>query len=167
MAYRFLLRDLYLYNQIVGTEPQREVWSCTTGIQHCYVEYTHACRLQASLTRSARGIRTGFLRFACESAPRSESSSPRRPRNRVIPTRACKIRIKNQSPEGLTSGLSGAATRIRTGDLILTKDVLYQLSHSSKVTKIFPYDSFIITNISLFVNTFSKNISKCFFTLST
>ena len=25
----------------------------------------------------------------------------------------------------------GAATRIRTGDLILTKDVLYQLSHSS------------------------------------
>ena len=27
--------------------------------------------------------------------------------------------------------LFGAATRIRTGDLILTKDVLYQLSHSS------------------------------------
>ncbi len=26
---------------------------------------------------------------------------------------------------------SGAATRIRTGDLILTKDALYQLSHSS------------------------------------
>ena len=25
----------------------------------------------------------------------------------------------------------GAATQIRTGDLILTKDVLYQLSHSS------------------------------------
>ena len=31
----------------------------------------------------------------------------------------------------LPLGLSGAATRIRTGDLILTKDVLYQLSHSS------------------------------------
>ena len=27
--------------------------------------------------------------------------------------------------------LSGAAIQIRTGDLILTKDVLYQLSHSS------------------------------------
>ena len=39
--------------------------------------------------------------------------------------------IKNQSPEVITSGVSGAATRIRTGDLILTKDVLYQLSHSS------------------------------------
>ena len=39
--------------------------------------------------------------------------------------------IKNQSPESKLSGVSGAATRIRTGDLILTKDVLYQLSHSS------------------------------------
>ena len=39
--------------------------------------------------------------------------------------------IKNQSPRVLPLGLSGAATRIRTGDLILTKDVLYQLSHSS------------------------------------
>ena len=29
------------------------------------------------------------------------------------------------------SGFFGAATQIRTGDLILTKDVLYQLSHSS------------------------------------
>ena len=43
--------------------------------------------------------------------------------------------MKNQSPEALTSGLSGAATRIRTGDLILTKDVLYQLSHSSNSHK--------------------------------
>ena len=44
---------------------------------------------------------------------------------------SCGSPIKNQSPEGFPSGLSGAATRIRTGDLILTKDVLYQLSHSS------------------------------------
>ncbi len=43
-----------------------------------------------------------------------------------------KLPIKNQSPEVKTSGVSGAATQIRTGDLILTKDVLYQLSHSSK-----------------------------------
>ena len=65
---------------------------------------------------------------------------------------------KKPKPRGITSGLSGAATRIRTGDLILTKDVLYQLSHSSKVTKIFPYDLIIITNIFSFVNTFFKNI---------
>ena len=31
----------------------------------------------------------------------------------------------------------GAATRIRTGDLILTKDVLYQLSHSSRLKTCF------------------------------
>ena len=30
----------------------------------------------------------------------------------------------------------GAATRIRTGDLILTKDALYQLSYSSVATRI-------------------------------
>ncbi len=29
------------------------------------------------------------------------------------------------------AGFSGAATRIRTGDLILTKDALYRLSYSS------------------------------------
>ena len=65
---------------------------------------------------------------------------------------------KKPKPRGITSGLSGAATRIRTGDLILTKDVLYQLSHSSKVTKIFLHDSLIITNKFGFVNTFLKNI---------
>ena len=37
-------------------------------------------------------------------------------------------------------GVSGAATRIRTGDLILTKDVLYQLSHSS-----IPQGDFLMT----------------------
>ncbi len=37
---------------------------------------------------------------------------------------------------------AGAATQIRTGDLILTKDVLYQLSHSSNgyiIAKTFPF----------------------------
>ena len=42
-----------------------------------------------------------------------------------------KAPIKNQSPEDKSSGLSGAANQIRTDDLILTKDVLYQLSYSS------------------------------------
>ena len=37
--------------------------------------------------------------------------------------------------------MSGAATQIRTGDLILTKDVLYQLSHSSIRPRIFPRDA--------------------------
>ena len=34
---------------------------------------------------------------------------------------------------------SGAATQIRTGDLILTKDVLYQLSHSSVLSNDIDY----------------------------
>ena len=33
----------------------------------------------------------------------------------------------------------GAATQIRTGDLILTKDVLYQLSHSSVLSNDIDY----------------------------
>ena len=48
---------------------------------------------------------------------------------------------KKPKPRRVTSGLSGAATRIRTGDLILTKDVLYQLSHSSMPSRIFPRDA--------------------------
>ena len=50
---------------------------------------------------------------------------------RVAAREGKQIPIKNQSPEGFPSGLSGAATRIWTGDLVLTKDALYQLSHSS------------------------------------
>ena len=64
--------------------------------------------------------------------------------------------IKNQSPRVLPLGLSGAATRIRTGDLILTKDVLYQLSHSSIPQGYFLVTQIIISNKNRFVNTFHK-----------
>ena len=51
----------------------------------------------------------------------------------------------------------GAVTRIRTGDLILTKDALYLLSYNSIS------DSFdIITRDSAFVNYFSQNFRKIF-----
>ena len=56
------------------------------------------------------------------------------------------------------SGLSGAATQIRTGDLILTKDVLYQLSHSSKVHEYFRRTQAIISKEQLFVNRICKKI---------
>ena len=53
----------------------------------------------------------------------------------------------------------GAATRIRTGDLILTKDVLYQLSHSSIYwPRIFPQALIIISNKKSFVNRFFEKI---------
>ena len=71
--------------------------------------------------------------------------------------------IKNQSPEGFPSGLSGAATRIRTGDLILTKDVLYQLSHSSVPQEFFLVTLIIISNFFRFVNTFFKKNLNIFF----
>ena len=70
--------------------------------------------------------------------------------------------IKNQSPRVLPLGLSGAATRIRTGDLILTKDVLYQLSHSSITQGCFLVTQIIISNIFVFVNTFFKKIENYF-----
>ena len=71
--------------------------------------------------------------------------------------------IKNQSPEGLPSGLSGAATRIRTGDLILTKDVLYQLSHSSISQEYFLVTQIIIAKNFAFVNMFSRLFLRNFF----
>ena len=45
-----------------------------------------------------------------------------------IEFRLCLAKTKKHSRR---SASVGAATQIRTGDLILTKDVLYQLSHSS------------------------------------
>ncbi len=53
--------------------------------------------------------------------------------------------------------LFGAATQIRTGDLILTKDVLYQLSHSSNLSSLRTYD--IITNPLAFVKRFFEKKS--------
>ena len=49
--------------------------------------------------------------------------------------------------------LSGAAIQIRTGDLILTKDVLYQLSHSSIALR---NDSIIADAFSFVNNKFKK-----------
>ena len=67
-----------------------------------------------------------------------------------------KYPYKKPKPRGITSGLSGAATQIRTGDLILTKDVLYQLSHSSKSQGYFPVTQTIISKHFVFVNRFQK-----------
>ena len=64
--------------------------------------------------------------------------------------------IKNSDPS--RSLFFGATNRNRTDDLILTKDVLYQLSHSS-ICEI------IITNSKLFVKQFFKITAFTFFML--
>ena len=89
-------------------------------------------------------------------------SSSRQPRQKA-PTKLCKTPIKSQSPEVLPSGLSGAATRIRTGDLILTKDVLYQLSHSSVSQEYFLVTQTIIAKNFAFVNMFLRLFLGIFF----
>ena len=50
---------------------------------------------------------------------------------RKNPIRINEWQIQNKNAPYWVRFCFGAATRIRTGDLILTKDVLYQLSHSS------------------------------------
>ena len=45
--------------------------------------------------------------------------------------RSTAARTKKKPPDWAVFSLSGAATQIRTGDLVLTKDALYRLSHSS------------------------------------
>ena len=54
-----------------------------------------------------------------------ESPFGRRMRSPVLPGNNKKLRVLEDSEK------SGAATQIRTGDLILTKDALYRLSYSS------------------------------------
>ena len=69
------------------------------------------------------------------------------------------VRIDNsgkKAPSLLRGCFFGAATQIRTGDLILTKDVLYQLSHSSNLYPLRTFD--IITNSRAFVNRFLKKV---------
>ena len=90
-------------------------------------------------------------------------AAPDNPQKQKIPRAFVRRAIKNQSPEVLPSGLSGAATRIRTGDLILTKDVLYQLSHSSVSQEYFLVTQIIISKKIPFVNMFSRLFLRNFF----
>ena len=119
--------------------------------------------LKASFQISVWGMRTGFC-FAtlAERAREARVAAPDNPVKIKLPLQSLQRLIKNQSPEALASGLSGAATRIRTGDLILTQDVLYQLSHSSIPQGDFLVTQIIISNNFAFVNTFSKNIFENF-----
>ncbi len=57
-------------------------------------------------------------------------------------------------------GVFGAANQIRTDDLILTKDVLYQLSHSSRFVS--TERLIIISEHSTFVKCFFEKISNNF-----
>ena len=55
-----------------------------------------------------------------------------------MPIKAVVVKVKNakQKAQDLNSCafiMDGAANQIRTGDLVLTKDVLYLLSHSSNM----------------------------------
>ena len=54
---------------------------------------------------------------------------------------------QKKSPETVEgSGLFGAASQIRTGDLILTKDALYRLSYSSKQLAYYSIRSEFVNN---------------------
>ena len=103
------------------------------------------------ISATSADMRTGFCSLGAQNTLQSESSSSRQPRFAMGASPK-----ENQSPRELPLGLSGAATRIRTGDLILTKDVLYQLSHSSIPQGYFLVTQIIITNNFAFVNTFHK-----------
>ena len=133
------------------TEPQRE-WLELPGYSP-FGEDTHTYRLQASLTRLREVCEPAFS-LCSKAVSKARVAAQGNPKKQKRPLQNLQRLIKNQSPEVLPSGLSGAATRIRTGDLILTKDVLYQLSHSSIPQGYFLVTQIIITNIFRFVNIF-------------
>ena len=94
-------------------------------------EDTLSLRLASKLAELRFGYADRICAFGTEPDPKYRVAAQDNPIKKNAPTNVLQEPIKSQSPEGFPSGLSGAATRIRTGDLILTKDVLYQLSHSS------------------------------------
>ena len=74
------------------------------------------------------------------------------------------IVIKSKKTAEL-SGFFGATTQIRTGDLILTKDVLYQLSHSSVLSNDIDYIRFASECqevLGKFFRFFENNVSPFF-----
>ena len=61
--------------------------------------------------------------------------APSRFLSRFLPQGAqYRIKEKSLKPVGALGFFAGAASQIRTGDLILTKDALYRLSYSSICT---------------------------------
>ena len=63
--------------------------------------------------------------------------------------------ITKKNPDRYCDPDSGAGNQSRTDDLVITNDVLYQLSHASKIV-VFSVDPTIISNFSPFVNPFLK-----------
>ena len=62
---------------------------------------------------------------------------------------------EKKNPDRYCDPGSGAGNQSRTDDLVITNDVLYQLSHASKIVG-FSVDPTIISNFSPFVNPFLK-----------
>ena len=126
----------------VGVEPKKPTPLGVGQVFVCDEDFT-PCRIQASLTRHWVEMRTG----AC------------------VASAQLKVGVEPKKPTPLGVGFFGAATQIRTGDLILTKDVLYQLSHSSKLSechRLLPVTATIIANKNFFVNRVMTNFDANF-----
>ena len=67
----------------------------------------------------------------------------------------CAVESRKKNPDRYCDPDSGAGNQSRTDDLVITNDVLYQLSHASKIV-VFSVDFTIISNFSPFVNPFLK-----------
>ena len=67
----------------------------------------------------------------------------------------CAVELRKKNPDRYCDPDSGAGNQSRTDDLVITNDVLYQLSHASKIV-VFSVDLTIISNFSPFVNPFLK-----------
>ena len=67
----------------------------------------------------------------------------------------CAVKLRKKNPDRYCDPDSGAGNQSRTDDLVITNDVLYQLSHASKIV-VFSVDLTIISNFSPFVNPFLK-----------
>ena len=82
---------------------------------------------QGAAGRSRQAAQTAFWRSA---GVRREARCSRVPAGRIHSARGCSIK---RGPHGIERFHGDGATgRTRTGDLLITNQLLYQLSHSSK-----------------------------------
>ena len=69
----------------------------------------------------------------------------------------CAVELQKKNPDRYCDPGSGAGNQSRTDDLVITNDVLYQLSHASKIV-IFSVDPTIISNFPNKTTPFSKQL---------
>ena len=134
-------------------------WLVLSDYYSIYVTNAPPKRARAKIARALSGSSASAVRTPSAVARqnvRGTMISPTPMRTATdIRRNECAVELRKENPDRYCDPDSGAGNQSRTDDLVITNDVLYQLSHASKIV-VFSVDPTIISNFSPFVNPFLK-----------